>query len=236
MHHRRVYQGEKTKKLFDGLKPKNIFSNSVLGLIDQNRKLSDSLGSSINRYESFRPVQLPTFPENPVHETNRQLSALGEEFSKTSSLVKNMNDLGLQMAVEMASSSKTAKLHNNILIAIGLVTLIFSAVMSYKAYISSNDSSRITQELLISSSAKRVAIAEGQQQHSKEIYNQLKNITSNIDMMNAKQGKLDKSTDLLNVEIIRLIEVFNKNHITKGSTGQPKAMPLVPRDTPLGRQ
>ena len=52
MHHSRVHHDEQIKKLFDSLKPKSIFSDSVLGLIDQNRKLSDKLGSSINKMGS----------------------------------------------------------------------------------------------------------------------------------------------------------------------------------------
>ncbi|SCZ86284.1 hypothetical protein [Nitrosomonas mobilis] len=233
MHH----NFEKTRKLLDSLVPKNnIFSNSVRDLINQNRELSDSLGSSINRFESISPVQLPIISENPAYETKLQLRALGEEFSKTSSLIKNINDLGLQMAFEMASSSKTTKLHNTIMISIGLATLVFSAVMSYMTYVSSNESSRITQELLISSSAKSMAIAEEQQQLSKEIYNQLKNIASRITIMDPTQGSLDKNVDLLNLETSRLTEELKKNHITKGSTGLPNAAFLVPRDAALGSQ
>ena len=211
MHHYRIYQDEKTKKLFDSLKLKNIFSSSVMDLIDQNQKLSDSLGSSINRYEAIHPIE---FHENPVLETNRQLKALGEEFSETSSLVKNMNDLGLQMAVEMASSSKTTKRHNTVMIAIGLATLLFSAVMSYLTYASSNESSRINQELLISSNAKRITIAEEQQRNSKNIYNQIKNINKSLSMINKEQGSYDKNIKQLNSEISKLIEVLKSNHIT----------------------
>jgi len=198
MHYHRLYEDEKIKELFDSLKPKNIFSSPTLRLIDKNLKLSESLGNSIGRYEAIQPIELPNIPENPVHETNRQLRALGEELSETSSLLKNMNDLGLRMAVEMASSSKITERHNTAMIVIGLVTLIFSAAMSYLTYESSNESSLITQQLLKGSNTMRMDIAKEQKEANKEIYNQLKNISHSLGLVNVAQENSDKRFEQLN--------------------------------------
>jgi hypothetical protein len=233
MHHYQLHQEERTKKLFESLKPKNIFSNSVLDLIGENQRISDRLGVTLRDYEPIRPIEMP---ENPVYETNRQLEALGREFRGTSSLVKNMNDLGLQMAVDMASSSKTSKRHNTIMIAIGLLTLIFSAVMSYLSYVSSDETASATQELLKKTNtdqnialASSIKNAESMNLRLVEIRDVLANISKQLDISG-------NHSDQLASEINKLSKLLEDNHITKGSTGQPEAAPRVPRDTPSGGQ
>jgi len=233
MHHYRLHQEERTKKLFESLKPKNIFSNSVLDLIGENQRISNRLGVTLRNYEPIRPIELP---ENPVYETNRQLEALGRELRETSSLVKNMNDLGLQMAVDMASSSKTSKRHNTIMIAIGLVTLIFSAVMSYLSYVSSDETASATQELLKKvnadqNTASAVSIKSAESTHLRLV--EIRDVLSNI----SKQQALSANySEQLVSEINKMSKLLENNNITKASTGQPEAAPLVPPDTPPGRQ
>jgi len=233
MHHYRLHQDEQTKKLFESLKPKNIFSNSVLDLIGENQRLSDRLGVTLRDYEPIRPIEIP---ENPIYETNRQLEVLGREFRETSSLVKNMNDLGLQMAVDMASSSKASKLHNTIMIAIGLATLIFSAVMSYLSYVSSDDTARATQELLKQASADQNVASVSSIKSAESTNLRLVEIRDVLTNISKQQAVSDNYTEQLVSEISKLSKLLEDNHITKGSTGQPEAVPLVPRDTPSGSQ
>lgn len=233
MHHYRVHQEERTKKLFESLKPKNIFSNSVLDLIGENQRISDRLGVTLRDYELVRPIKLP---ENPVYETNRQLEALAREFRETSSLVKNMNDLGLQMAVDLASSSKTSKRHNTIMIAIGLVTLIFSAVMSYLSYVSSDETARTTQELLKKVNEDQNAASVSSARSAESMHLRLVEIRDVLTNISKQQTTNDQYSEQLAYEINKLSRWLENSHITKGSTGQPEAAPLVPRDTPSGSQ
>lgn len=197
MHHYRVHQDEKTKKLFNSLQSKNIFSDSLLGLISENRKLSNNLENEIGRYNSMRPPELYRPPENPVHETNRQLTGLGEEISKTSSLIRNMNDTGLQMAVEMAVSNKRTKLYNMILIGIGLLTLVFSAVMSYFSYVSSNESTRMTQDILMKVNTAQETATNEQTKDNEAVHLQLLKINETLLEFKEEQ---EMSTNKLNAE------------------------------------
>lgn len=233
MHHYRLHQDEQTKKLFESLKPKNIFSNSVLDLIGENQRLSDRLGVTLRDYEPIRPIEIP---ENPVYETNRQLKVLGREFRETSSLVKNMNDLGLQMAVDMASSSKTSKRHNTIMIVIGLATLIFSAVMSYLSYVSSDDTAKAIQELLKQANADQNVASASSIKSAESTNLRLVEIRDVLTNISKQQAVSDNYTEQLVSEISKLSKLLEDNHITKGSTGQPEGVPLVPRDTPSGSQ
>jgi len=233
MHDYRLHQEERTKELLESLKPKNIFSNSVLDLIGENQRLSDRLGVTLRDYEPIRPIEMP---ENPVYETNRQLEALGREFRETSSLVKNMNDLGLQMAVDMASSSKTSKRHNTIMIVIGLVTLIFSAIMSYLSYVSSDDTASATQELLKKVNADQNVALASSIKSAESLNLRLVEIRDALTNISKQQVVSDNYTEKLVSEISKLSKFLEENHITKGSIGQPKAVPLVPRDTPSGSQ
>lgn len=233
MHYHRVHREEQTKKLFESLKPNKIFSRSVLDLIGENQRLSDRLGATLRNYEPIQPIKLP---ENPVHETNRHLEILGREFSETSILVKNMNDLGLQMAVDMAGSSKTSKRHNTIIITIGLATLIFSAVMSYLSYVSSNETARSTQELLIKVNADQISAATSTTKNAKSAYLRLGEIRDVLSIISKQQAISAKQQEQLTSELNKLSEILKNNHITKSSTGQPEAVPLVPRVAPSTSQ
>lgn len=79
-------------------------------------------------------------PENPIFETNRQLAYFGKELSEVGSLIKNMNDLAVQMAVDYALAAARTKLWNNVMFLLGLFTLGVTAVFSYLGYASSNES------------------------------------------------------------------------------------------------
>lgn len=197
MHHHRVYEEEQRQKLFDSLKPRNIFSDSLLGLIDDNRKLSSSLENELFKYKTRQLPELYKPPENPVHETNRQLAGLGKEISKTSSLIKSMNDLGLQMAVEMASNSKTSQLHNTLLISIGLLTLSFSAIMSYLSYTSSVETADKMQDILIKINVVQESIANDQKKNNETAYSQLLEINKTLSKI-SKEKELSLEKPIIN--------------------------------------
>ncbi|WP_333874017.1 hypothetical protein [Methylobacter sp.] len=205
MHYYRLHEEEQTKKLFESLKPKNIFSNSVLDLIGENQRISDKLGVTLRNYEPTRLIELP---ENPIFETNRQLEVLGREFRETSILVKNMNDLGLQMAVDMASSSQISQRHNTIMIIIGLVTLIFSAVMSYLSYVSSDETTRSTQELLLKVNADQNAAPASSIKNGESAYLRLGEIRDSLSIISKQQNASDKDLEQLALEINKLSEIL----------------------------
>lgn len=233
MHYYQIHQEERTKKLFENLNPKSIFSNSVLDLIGENQRISDRLGVTLRDYEPIRPIKLPV---NPVNETNRQLEALGRELRGTSSLVKNMNDLGLQMAVDMARSSKISERHNTIMIVIGLVTLIFSAVMSYLSYVSSEETAQTTQELLVKVNADQNTASASSIKSTESTNIRLIEIREVLSSINKKQTISDTHLEQLTSEINNLSKLLENNHITRSSNGQSEVAPLVPRDTPSASQ
>ncbi|TXI35534.1 MAG: hypothetical protein E6Q59_10810 [Nitrosomonas sp.] len=193
MHYYRNDQDERTKKLYDSLKPKNIFSDSLLGLISENRKLSNSFESENHKFISSPKLYVP--PENPVHKTNRQLMELSEEMGKTSGLIKNMNDVGMRMALEMALNNQRAGRYNNILIIIGIATLAFSAVMSYFSYVSSNEATRITHDILMKVNIALETAAIEQTKDNELVYLQLFKINETLSKLkeeheiSAKQSK-----------------------------------------------
>lgn len=220
IHEDRLHQEEQTKKLFESLMPKNLFSSSVLGLIEENRKLSDRLGSSVAHYEH---IKLPEIPENPVYETNRQLASIADEFSQTALLVKNMNDLGLTMALEMASASKTSKRHNTLMIVIALATLVFTAVISYLSYTSSNESSIAIEELLKKSNEYQSLSLEHQEQQSGELLERFREHENSLSKIKGQHERLTEEVILLKKELSGMLESKGSNNgITKSSTGRAK--------------
>ncbi|MBV1884194.1 MAG: hypothetical protein KUG82_21315 [Pseudomonadales bacterium] len=189
---------KRTKKLFKSA-TKGLFSSSTLGLLKENQRLSDSLGASLIPLE---PLTLPKIPENPVFETNRQLASFGKELNEAAALIKNMNDLGVQMAVDSAAATARSKFWNNIMFGLGLITLTVTAILSYLSYTSTNDSSNQVERLLIEQNSllkiqeenqkslieaisslpplleRGIAQGEGEEKMLYEISTQLKNITN----------------------------------------------------------
>lgn len=133
------------EKLFENIN-KSTFSSATLGLLEENKRISNSLGGAITSREAF---EIPEIPENPAFETNRQLSYFGDELSEVSSLIKNMNDLGVQMKIDSANAVARTKLWNNIMFILGLITLFVTAIFSYLSYSSSGDSSNQIKSLLV---------------------------------------------------------------------------------------
>jgi len=199
IHDYRIDQEERTKKLYENLVgPKSLFSDSLVGLINENRKISERLGSSINRYDSIKIISPP---ENPVLETNKQLNAIGAEFSETSRLVKNMNDLGLQMAIEVAEGAKTSKRHNTIMIVLGLLTLLFSAVMSYLSYVSSSESASEIQKLLSNSFEIQKLAIQNNQVDQQLVRDQLNNVSYTLKMIETDQNNISAHIEQLNSKV-----------------------------------
>jgi len=128
---------ERTKKLFGGTLGKYIFSNTTMDLLNENKRISSMLGETLHNYE---PIKFPELPENPVFETNRTLKTLGSELSEVGALIKNMNDLAVQITVDSTRASLRTKIWNNIMFSLGLLTLIITATISYKSYVSANNS------------------------------------------------------------------------------------------------
>lgn len=134
----------KSRALFDNVN-KNLFSTSTIDLIKENKRISESLGTTIM---DRRPHEIFKFPENPVFETNRQLASFGQEVNSVAKLIKNMNDLGVQMAIDSTDSTSRTKFWNNIMFILGLITLVVSAFFSYLSFSSSNSSTVRADRLL----------------------------------------------------------------------------------------
>jgi len=119
-----------------------------------------------------------------------------------------MNDLGLQMAVDMASSSQISQRHNTIMIIIGLVTLIFSAVMSYLSYVSSDETTRSTQELLLKVNADQNAAPASSIKNGESAYLRLGEIRDSLSIISKQQNASDKDLEQLALEINKLSEIL----------------------------
>lgn len=151
---------KRAKKLFESA-TKNQFSSSTLDLIKENMRISDSLGSTL--LHSYEPLKFSDIPENPVHETNRHLASFGKELNDAASLVKNMNDLGVQMAMESGVATAQTKFWNNVMFILGLITLVVSAVLSYLSFSSTNASSIQAESLLNKQNLLLIEQKENQQ-------------------------------------------------------------------------
>ena len=198
MHQYRVQQKELNKRIWEDIKRKNLFSNSVLDLIDNNKQLSNRLSSTLDEYPRIDPIK---FPENPIYETNRQLEALGRMIKDTSSLVQSLNDSGRGMALELASGSKTARRFNTIMIIIGLITLTFSSVMSLMSYMSSSDTARITQHLLTKANADQNIAAGNSAKRLQESSSKLGEIRDILSIIRKQDSVLANKVGQLTDEI-----------------------------------
>lgn len=135
---------KRSKALFEKT-TKSLFSNSTMELFKQNERLSKRLGDSLFTSPSFEPLHIP---ENPAYETNRTLSSMANELQQTAYLIKNMNDLGVQITKDTAIASERTKFWNNVMFGLGIITLLASALLSYLALVSANTSSVAQTDLL----------------------------------------------------------------------------------------
>ena len=131
------------KKLFSSFSTKNLFSNRAIDLINENRQISSSLGNRLNQ-----PFELPDLPESPMIKTNQILSSLAEEQKDMAGLIKNMNDLGVQLSIDATRNTARSRFWNNVMFLLGLLTLIFTAVFSYTSFKSSEESFGKLTEIL----------------------------------------------------------------------------------------
>jgi hypothetical protein len=124
----------------------SAFSSAARGLFDQNKMLSTKLGNTLSREASYESIPIP---ENPVYETNRTLEAAGKELKELAYLIKNMNGLGVQVTQDTAASSVRTNRWNNVMfvLGLGLITLIVTAVLSYKSLERSNNSSKRLEDI-----------------------------------------------------------------------------------------
>jgi len=141
------------KKMQEVLKKFNLtsgFSDRTKGLLYKNSKLSSNLSSSYLKSSDFERQlrDIPMSPENPQYESNRFLSGIQADFQGLSALVQNMNELGIQMSLDSNAESKKTKKWNNIMFALGFLSLIATALLSWIALDSSNKSSKSIETLL----------------------------------------------------------------------------------------
>lgn len=136
---------ERNRDMLERLTSSSMYSKSVIDMIHENQKLSNRFQSDINRAILAPPLSIP---ENPVHESNRLLMSVGNEFRETYRLISNMNDLALRMALEFSESSNKSQKNNKIMLIIGLVTIIFSVALSSVSLWQSNASSAETNRLM----------------------------------------------------------------------------------------
>ena len=129
------YQRLLNKKLIASISTKNLFSNRTIDLINENRQISSNLGSRLNQ-----PFKLQDLPESPMIKTDNILSSLAEEQKEMAGLIKNMNDLGVQMSIDATTNTARSRFWNSVMFFLGLVTLIITAVFSYSSYKSSEES------------------------------------------------------------------------------------------------
>ncbi|PPC78617.1 hypothetical protein C4K68_03665 [Pokkaliibacter plantistimulans] len=197
---------KRTKELFDSAM-KGLFSSSTLGLLEENKRISNSLGSSLIHHQPFK---LPELPENPVFETNRQLASFGKELNAVAALIKNMNDLGVQMAMDSAAATARTKLWNNIMFGLGLITLVVTAIFSYLSYASSNDSSSHVESLLV----EQNTLLEIQEKNQKELIKALSSIPPVLERFVVQNQDQEKILHGISVQL---------NNITSQSSSQPSA-------------
>ncbi len=197
---------KQNKKLFKSF-TKNLFSNSTLNLIDENKRISDSLGNTLLHH---KPFKLPERPENPVHETNRNLASFGKELNEVAYLIKNMNDLGVKMAIDTATASARSKHWNNIMFALGLVTLIVTAIFSYMSFSSSNLSSTQVERLL----NEQIIILQEQVGKQKNIVDMLSVLLSLAGENISQSKKVGERLDQISGQL---------KNITNQSSSQPSA-------------
>ncbi len=226
---------QRTKKLFERA-TKGLFSNTTLDLLGENKRISNRLGSSLINHE---PAKLPKFPENPVLETNRQLASFGKELNEVAVLIKNMNDLGVQMAMDSAVTTARTKIWNNVMFGLGLFTLFVTAIFSYLSYSSSNSSSNKIEGILV----EQNTLLKSQEINQKEL---LKAVSSSnkIESILTEQNVVLKTQEENQRELIdaisSIVPVFDKyvgqslshkkildriseqlNNITNQSSSQP---------------
>lgn len=197
---------KRTKKLFESA-TQDLFSSATLGLLAENQRISKRLGSSLVHRETF---QLPEMPENPIFETNRQLASFGKELNEVGSLIKSMNDLGVQMAMDSAAATARTKFWNNVMFGLGLITLVVTAVFSYLSYASSDNSSSQVENLLIEQNNLLATQGENQKELIEAIFSvSLALETELVQGEDQEQMLKDISAQL--------------EHITSQSSSQPSA-------------
>lgn len=197
---------KRTKELFESA-TKGLFSSATLGLLEENKRISSSLGSSLSHH---KPFKLPEIPENPVFETNRQLASFGKELNEVALLIKNMNDLTVQMAMDSAVATARTKFWNNVMFVLGLITLIVTAVFSYLGYASSNDSSNQVESLLV----EQNALMKTQEINQKELIKVISSIPPALDRSILQSQDQEKFLHTISTQI---------NNITNQFSSQPSA-------------
>lgn len=197
---------KRSKELFENA-TKGLFSSATLGLLEENKRISNSLGSSLSHH---KPFKLPQMQENPVFETNRQLASFGSELNEVASLIKNMNDLAVQMAMDSAAATARTKFWNNVMFVLGLITLIVTAVFSYLGYASSNESSSQVESLLV----EQNALMKTQQTNQKELIKAISSIPPVLDSSILQTQDQEKILQTISTQI---------NNITSQFSSQPSA-------------
>ncbi|WP_036860022.1 hypothetical protein [Porticoccus hydrocarbonoclasticus] len=197
---------KRTKKLFESA-TKGLFSSTTLGLLEENQRISNSLGSSLIHHEPFK---LPEIPENPVFETNRQLASFGKELNEVAALIKNMNDLGVRMAMDSAAATARTKFWNNVMLVLGLITLGVTAIFSYLSYASSNDASSQVEDLLV----EQNTLLKTQEENQKELIKAISSISPVLERSVIQRQDQEKMLHGMSAQL---------KNITRQSSSQPSA-------------
>ncbi|HHG3121893.1 hypothetical protein [Vibrio parahaemolyticus] len=193
---------ERAKKLFESA-TKSTFSRTTLDLLKENQRISESLGSSLSLHE--RSYQLTELPENPVFETNRQLASFGQELNEVAQLIKNMNDLGVQMAMDSAAATARTKFWNNLMFGLGLITLVVTAIFSYLSYSSSNDSSIEIESILM----EQNALLMTQEENQKELIKSISSISPVMEKYLAQSHENNKALYLISEQLNEIKTLTN---------------------------
>jgi hypothetical protein len=135
---------------------KALGPNSV-ELLRDNSAISDRLGESLRAsadlaWNADQPfaharaaeINVPLYvpPPNPLHKTNEHLeevidhlNAISPVVTDSATLIKSMNDLGVEMATTSAANAARTAKQNQVTIAIGVIAIVVSAIFSVATFV-----------------------------------------------------------------------------------------------------
>lgn len=145
--------------IFRPSKFEDLVSKTTIDLLKENQRFSNKLRDSLAIPSPSIPEQI-TIPKNPIYKTNEHLKNIEAYLNKlnrvnddSSSLIKNLNDLGVQMTKDITLNYSKNSTHNKIMFYIGLFTIIltFGATLgvSYFSYEQYKEQNRNMNELII---------------------------------------------------------------------------------------
>lgn len=151
--------GEQMKKMTESLSSRmatSMFKDSTLESLRANVSLSDQLQDTIKAFDQSKlnagitnatfertPIYMRDIriPENPVLETNRQISGVLEHIEnigpivvQSAELIGNMNDTALRMQADFMRNAHSTHKYAWIAIVIAVVSLMASSFFSWLSY------------------------------------------------------------------------------------------------------